>query len=106
MSTITSDANTSELKLPASLGPTLAAALMNGKPVSLAYTDETGKPHISFRGSVQQFSDGQLAFWQREPHSGVAVAIAANPHLALLYGDLNPETRAVLTFTGRARIDA
>lgn len=96
----------SALKLPEDLGPRLDAAVMSGKPVVASYVDEAGKPHISFRGTVQRFSDTELAMWARDPQAGLPKAILANPHLALIYGDFNPDTRAFLTFTGRGRIES
>ena len=80
-------------------------ALGRGKPVAVSYVDESGQPHLSYRGTVQAYSDTQLALWTRDPKTGMASAIAANPAMVLLYGDFNPENRLFLTFRGRGRID-
>src|SRR5580700_7259286 len=79
-------------------------ALNTGKPITVAYVDELSQPHLSFRGTVQTFSDEQLALWVRNPVGGIAAAIGNNPSVVLLYGDLNPENRAFLTFRGRGRV--
>jgi hypothetical protein len=94
-----------ELKLPPALKQLVNSALARGKLISVGYVGENGRPELSFRGSVQAFSDTQLAIWVRSPTGGLVDAIAKNPNIALLYGDLDPSTRAFLTFHGRGRID-
>jgi len=93
------------LKLPDALKQIVNGALARGRPISLAYVDRDGRPSLSLRGSTQAYSDTQLAIWVRNPHDGIVGAIAANPNVNLLYGDLDPQARAFITFRGRARFD-
>ena len=76
-------------------------ALSAGHPVAVAYVDQTGKPHLSMRGTVQVHGADQLALWNRGP--GLPDSVAINPQIALLYLDL--EARTHLRFNGRARIE-
>lgn len=93
------------LKLTHSMKEAVDGALARGKPVAASYVDEQGRPHLSYRGTVQAYSDTQLALWTRDPEIGLASAVAANPAMVLLYGDFNPQNRVFLTFRGRGRID-
>lgn len=77
-------------------------ALMGGYPMLLAAVDAQGRPRLSFRGSIQVFSDDQLGFWARNNEGETMEAIAANPNVAMMLR--KPETRAFLQFTGRARV--
>lgn len=94
-----------ELKLSEALKQIIDGALARGRPISLAYADAEGRPSLSFRGSTQAYGDAALAIWVRNPHAGIVKAIAKNPNVTLLYGDLDPAARAFLTFRGRARFD-
>lgn len=94
-----------ELKLPPALKQLVNSALARGKLISVGYVGESGRPELSFRGSVQAFSDTQLAIWVRNPTGGIVSAVTKNPNIALLYGDLDPASRAFITFHGRGRID-
>ena len=38
--------------------------------ISVAYVSPEGRPELSFRGSVQAYSDTQLAIWVRNPEGG------------------------------------
>lgn len=93
------------LKLTPSMKEAVNRALWKGKPITVSYVDEKGLPHLSYRGTVQALSDTRLALWTREANAGMASAIAVNPAMALLYGDLNPDNRAILTFRGRGHVD-
>jgi hypothetical protein len=79
-------------------------ALMNGSPFIVAYVDGKGQPHLSLRGTVQAYSDDQLALWVRNPEGGLPAAIAEQPHLALFYRETG--SRTSYQFHGRARIDS
>ena len=94
-----------ELKLTDQIKQIVNGALARGRPVSLAYVDTSGRPSLSFRGSTQAYGDARLAIWVRNPHDGIVSAIAKNPNVTLLYADLNPESRAFITFRGHARFD-
>lgn len=95
-----------ELKLPDALKQLIHSAYDRMKYFAVAYVGLDDRPEISFRGSVQVYSDTQLAIWARNPEGGLNNAIARNPHVALLYGDFTPEARAVITFHGSARVES
>ncbi len=80
-----------------------ATALTDSAPVIVAYADDDGQPHISFRGSAQVYSDDQLAIWVRNPEGGILAAVPHNPKVALQYQNL--AKRIGWQFHGRARID-
>jgi len=95
-----------ELKLTPALKETVNTALERGRMLSVAYVSPEGKPEISFRGSLQAYSDTQLAIWVRNPESGIIKAVrAGHAHIAILYGELTPQSKAFITFHGRGRID-
>jgi Pyridoxamine 5'-phosphate oxidase len=76
-------------------------ALAQGVPLLLAAVSPDGKPVLSFRGSLQTYSDDQLGLWVRNGQGGTLEAIRANPNVALVY---RSATTPVLQFHGRARI--
>jgi hypothetical protein len=94
-----------ELKLSAAMKETVNTALDHGHMLSVAYVAPDGSPQLSFRGSVQAYSDNQLAIWVRNPSGGMLDAVrAGKSELVLLYGQLTPQ-KAFMTFRGRGRID-
>ena len=79
-------------------------AMADRCPMLVASVDAGGQPDMSYRGSTQVYADDALAIWIRDPESsGFLHRIAANPHVALFYGNL-PERR-VIRFQGRAHVD-
>jgi hypothetical protein len=95
-----------ELKLSSALKETVNTALARGRMLSVAYVSPDGRPELSFRGSVQAYSDTQLAIWVRNPVGGILSAVTGGrPHIALLYGELGAESKAFLTFRGRGRVE-
>jgi hypothetical protein len=90
------------LVLPEWLKRMVGNALVERHPMLVAYSDPEGQPVISFRGSVQAWSDDQLAMWIRSPDGAFIRAIRHNPKLALLYRD--EDSKATYTFQGRARV--
>lgn len=76
-------------------------ALGERTPMVLASVDAEGKPRLTFRGSLQTFSDDQVGFWARNPEGGTMDNITANPHVSMIMR--NPDTRVVLQLMGRAR---
>ena len=97
---------TTELKLSPALKETVNTALAHGRMISVAYVSPEGRPELSFRGSVQAYSDTQLAIWIRNPAGGIIQAVAAGrPHISLLYGELGTQSKAFVTFRGRGRVD-
>jgi len=97
--------------MPSSSNPSLALtdelkalvnnALAQGAPLLLAAVSPDGKPVLSFRGSVQTYSDDQLGLWARNGQGGTLDAIRANPNVVLVY---RSATTPVLQFHGRARV--
>lgn len=95
-----------ELKLTPALKELVNGALERGRMLSVAYVGPEGRPELSFRGSVQAFSDTQLAIWVRNPEGGILGAVrGGRPHISLLYGEMRPDYKAFVTFRGRGRID-
>jgi pyridoxine/pyridoxamine 5'-phosphate oxidase len=76
-------------------------ALSERTPMVLASVDAEGRPRLTFRGSLQTFSDDQVGFWARNPGGGTMDNIAANPNVSMIMR--NPDTRVVLQLIGRAR---
>ncbi len=97
--------------MPSSSSPSLALtdelkalvnnALAQGVPLLLAAVSPDGRPVVSFRGSVQTYSDDQLGLWARNGQGGALDAIRANPNVVLVY---RSPTTPVLQFHGRARV--
>lgn len=95
-----------ELKLTPALKELVNGALERGRMLSVAYVGPEGRPELSFRGSVQAFSDTTLAIWVRNPEGGILGAVrGGRPHISLLYGEMRPDYKAFVTFRGRGRID-
>jgi predicted pyridoxine 5'-phosphate oxidase superfamily flavin-nucleotide-binding protein len=95
----------SDEKAPVLIDDTMSAtvngAFENERPVVVAYVDGNGQPHLSFRGSVQVFSEDQLALWIREREGGLVRAIEHNPRLTMMYRDSS--TKTTYLFYGRAK---
>jgi hypothetical protein len=89
------------LRLTPELQSKINNALAEGHPLVLAVVDATGQPHLSFRGSLQIYSDTQLGVWLRNVQGNTLEAIRKNPKVALIY---RSETTPLLQFHGRARI--
>ena len=95
-----------ELKLSEDMKKAINGAFETMKPVVISYVDESGAPHVSYRGSTQAYGDQQLAIWVRNPDGRILDATRKNPAVALIYGNFDPNGRAFMIFTGRARVDA
>ncbi len=96
-----------ELKLTPALKDTVNTALERGRMIAVAYVSAEGRPELSFRGSVQAYSDTQLAIWVRNPSGGILAAVrGGRPHITLLYGEMRPDYKAFVTFRGRGRIES
>jgi Pyridoxamine 5'-phosphate oxidase len=99
-----SAATSSGIALTADMAQAVNSALESGKPVTVAYVDADGQPHLSFRGSVHTHSPHELAIWVRDPEGGLLAAVDRNPRLTLMYRD--PETRTMLMFYGRGHVES
>jgi hypothetical protein len=91
-----------ELRLTDEIKNAVNGAFDNQTPMMIAYSDGEGEIHLSFRGTIQAYSDDQLAVWARDPEGGLPRHISARPKVTLFYHD--PKTRTTYTFYGRARI--
>jgi hypothetical protein len=76
-------------------------ALAEGHPLVLAVVDPNGQPYLSFRGSLQTYSDTQLGVWARIAQGNTVESIRMNPKVALIY---RSPTTPLLQFHGLARI--
>ena len=90
------------IRLPEALKRRIDHALVERHPMLLAHMGPDGQPILSFRGSVQTFSDDQLALWIRAADGGFVRAIRDNPKVALMYRD--EDAKATYQFQGRARV--
>jgi Pyridoxamine 5'-phosphate oxidase len=91
------------LRLTEEINEAINAALDNQTPMLIAYRDDREQIHLSFRGTVQSYSDDQLALWARDPQAGLPRNITAHPHVTLFYHD--PASRTTYNFYGRARVE-
>jgi hypothetical protein len=91
----------SSLALTDELKTLVNDALANGSPLLLAAVSTDKRPVVSFRGSVQTYSDDQFGLWARNREGGTLDAIRANPNVVLVY---RSATTPALQFHGRARI--
>jgi hypothetical protein len=87
--------------IPPGARPLINNARTNETPICLAHTDENGNAALSFRGSIQVWSDTELCAWIRQASGGLVRAIAKNPVISLAYRD---GPRAMLLMAGRARV--
>ncbi len=88
--------------LPQDLKRRIDQALAEGHPMLVSHVDPRGQPVLTFRGSVQTFSDDQLALWVRSPKGGFLQSIRLNPRIAMMYRD--EQAKATYNFQGRARV--
>jgi len=91
-----------ELRLTDDMKAAVNGALDNQTPMMIAYSDDDGEIHVSFRGTIQAYSDDQLALWARDPEGGLPRHVNARPKVTLFYHD--PKTRTTYTFYGRAEV--
>lgn len=92
----------SRLRLTAELRQLIDNALATRHPMLLAYADENGQPVLSFRGSLQSYSDDQLALWVRNTSGSLLRSLQRNPKIALMYRD--EDSKATYQLQGRARV--
>ena len=95
------------MHLPIEITEEMKAAINNAvadkSPIIVSSVDATGQPSLSFRGSIQTYSDTQLAMWIRNPEGGILNSVAVNPKIALMYR--NAETRVAYMIHAEARRD-
>ncbi len=90
------------LRLTPEIKAAVDGALDNQTPMLIAYLDGAEQIHLSFRGTIQAYSDDQLALWARDPDGGLPKNIGARPKVTLFYHD--PASRTSYTFYGLARV--
>lgn len=91
------------LRLTEDIKAAVHNALDNQTPMLIAYRDAADQIHLSFRGTVEPYSDDQLSLWSRDPGAGLPRNIVAHPEVTLFYHD--PGSRTNYAFYGRARIE-
>lgn len=89
------------LVMDAALRERIDTALPGKHPMYITYVDAQGRPQMSQRGSIMALGPDSLGLWARAG-SGLAVAVRANPQVALVYRD--EIARSTYTFAGRARV--
>jgi hypothetical protein len=96
---------TSGIKLSDELKQLVNEAYGNRMAIIFAYVDNDGQPHISFRGSMQAYTDDSFAMWARNPEGGLLKQISSggNNRVTMMYR--NPQERITYLFYGRARIN-
>jgi limonene-1,2-epoxide hydrolase len=92
-----------ELRLTDAIKTAVNGALDNATPMLIAYRDDAEQIHLSYRGTIQAYSDDQLALWARDPEGGLPRNIPDRPQVTLFYHD--PASRASYSFYGRARVE-
>ena len=90
------------LAIPQELKTMINNALVERHPILMAYCDLENQPVQTFRGSLQVFSDTQLAMWIRSPEGAFVKAIEKNPKVSFVYR--NEETEATYSFQGKAKV--
>lgn len=90
------------VRLTDDLAARIDSALESKAPMLMAYTDHTGQPVLSFRGSVQTLGEDELGLWIRNPDGRFLRSIAVNARVALMYR--HEATKATYQFQGRARV--
>jgi hypothetical protein len=92
------------LSLTTEMTAAVDGALDNQTPMLIGYVDGGEQIHLSFRGTIQAYSDNQLALWARDPEGGLPRNIGDRPKVTLFYHD--PARRTTYTFYGRASVTA
>jgi hypothetical protein len=93
------------LDLTGDIAAAVNGAALRGATLAVAYVRENGSPSVSFRGSTQVHGPGELAVWARKRDSGLAVAIAKEPRVSLVYyGGPDGPGPMFLSIEGRARV--
>jgi len=80
------------LRLTEEIKSAVNGALDNQTPMLIAYRDGADEIHLSFRGTIQAYSDDQLDLWARDPAGGLPRNVTARPKVTLFYHDPRPRT--------------
>ncbi|MEU6138818.1 pyridoxamine 5'-phosphate oxidase family protein [Streptomyces sp. NPDC047081] len=76
-----------KIDLTGHIATSLNSAMERGRPAVVAVVAVDGTPSVSFRGSVHVHSRDQIAIWVRKRDEGLAVDVAENPAVSILYYD-------------------
>lgn len=90
------------LVIPNELKMMINNALIEKHPILMAYCNLENQPVQTFRGSLQVFSDHQLAMWIRSPDGAFINSIQKNPKVSFVYR--NETSKATYSFQGKARV--
>lgn len=90
------------LIIPNELRAMIDHALVEKHPMLMAYCDLENQPVQTFRGSLQVFSDTQLAMWVRSAEGSFIQSIQKNTKVSFVYR--NEDTKATYSFQGIARV--
>jgi hypothetical protein len=90
------------LRMTEAMAAAVNGAMDNGTPIVLGYVNEEGQPRLSFRGTMQAYSEDQLAVWARYEDAGLPSAIQKNPNVSVAY---YARGTGNLIFEGRAYVD-
>ena len=90
------------LVIPQELRAMIDHALVERHPILMAYWNLENQPVQTFRGSLQVFSDTQLAMWIRSPDGSFVKSIQHNPKVSFVYR--NEDTKATYSFQGTAKV--
>ena len=88
------------LRIDPEIKAAVDGALDNRTPMLIAYLDEDQQIHMSFRGTIQAYSDDQLALWAREPEGGLPRNIGDRPRVTLST-TIRPAGRPTRSTAGR-----
>src|SRR5262245_24544318 len=91
------------IELTAAHRARLATANDDEIPVIVATVDADHRPHLSYYGSVQVFDEDHLALLVYTRTTSIFERIAANPHVALMYG--NRHEKMFWQFEGDAYVN-
>jgi len=93
------------LDLTGDIAAAIDGAALRNATLAVAYVRDDGSPSVSFRGSTQVHSAGELALWARKRDGGLVAAIAARPRVSLVYyGGPGGPGPMFLSIEGRARV--
>ena len=90
------------LIIPNELKAMVNNALVEKHPMLMAYCNLENQPVQTFRGSLQVFSDHQLAMWIRSSDGAFIKSIQKNPKVSFMYR--NEDSKATYSFQGIARV--
>jgi hypothetical protein len=96
----------SPVRIDDDLADALRIARETRNPLIVAYVDAAGRPSQAPRGTVQTFSETQLALWAHNPLGGLVKGLRANPNVSLHYwGGMGTQYGGAVSFQGVAHVE-